>query len=205
VNQAADPLDLDRIEKDVSDTAEAVQKVWIIFVSFFSVFGVLITTVDHVTLLSGTTLEVPLLKVSVPFTSFFSVGPCIAVCLHAYMLVQLLILSRKLEMYEDGIRSSIRSDTLGDRHRLGLSPFVHYLSGFESSSQSAAEFLIRLFVIGTIMILPVVVLLLSLLTILPYHNSVVLWINRICVVTVLILLAIFWPKISGLSRCPRRH
>jgi hypothetical protein len=119
----------------------------------------------------------------------------------AYVLMQLVILSRKLAVYEESLWSSVANayERLGYRYRLGASPFVQYLSGFDSGSNTALQVMVGVFVLATIIVLPVIILILSLLTILPYHDPVVLWINRACIVTVLTLLAVFGPSLRGPS------
>ena len=93
----------DRVERpmmellvDVNATSGAARNAWLFFLALLTYFLIALAGVSHKDLLLESAIELPLLQVKIPQRSMFLFGPLILVLVHFGLLLQHVMLARKL-------------------------------------------------------------------------------------------------------------
>jgi hypothetical protein len=99
VVEKPDPYELGPIERSINDSATRVSTVWVTYLIFALYLLVVTGTATHRQLLLDEAVKMPVLNIDVPLYWFFVLAPILLVLLHAYVLVQVLLLGRTAAAY----------------------------------------------------------------------------------------------------------
>src|SRR4051812_10903014 len=121
-----DPFDVEALEKSLNDSATRVSTIWISFLTFSLYLLVAAATVTHRQLFLAEPLKLPVLNIDLPLWGFFFLAPILFVILHAYLLVQVILLARTAAAYNEAVDRSIKvaSDNSRVRQRLANTLFA---------------------------------------------------------------------------------
>jgi hypothetical protein len=200
---------IDRIEagflelaRDANDASSSARNAWIFFMALVAYFFIALAGVTHRDLLLATPVALPLLQVDIGLTAFFTFGPLLLVLIHLGMLLQHAMLARKvLDLHVRLARFEGAGNYRAHRVRIQLhSYFYAQLIAGPFRSRLFAGFL-SLMTWGSLVILPILLLLDFQVTFLPFHDLGVTWAHRLYLLADLALIAIFgvYMRYPGLS------
>jgi len=92
-DKAIDPFDVAALEKSLNDSATRVSTIWVSFLIFSLYLLTAAATVTHRQLLLAEPVKLPVLNIDLPLVGFFFLAPILFVILHAYVLIQVILLS----------------------------------------------------------------------------------------------------------------
>ena len=189
----------DRIERplkemlhDANLASSAARNAWVLYLALLAYFFVSLAGITHRDLLIEKPVELPLLQVTIPQISFFLFGPMILVLVHFTILLQHVMLSRKLREFHKRMTYHEGNGLFRQhRFRVQLSSYT-YAQAIAGPYRSPllAGFLFAMNWI-TLGILPLVALLDLQITFLPYHHVSVTALHRLFVLLDFIVLVIF--------------
>jgi uncharacterized protein YjbI with pentapeptide repeats len=120
------------------------------------------------------------LNIELFLVSFFVIAPLIFVTLHVYVLVQILMLARTSETYEQALPRRITTVSAQQRfrHRLPNTLFAQIFAGAATEREGLVGMILKLMAWSTLIIAPTFVLLTVQIKFLPYHSPLVTWFHR---------------------------
>ncbi len=200
---------IDRIEagfmelaRDVNHASAAARNAWIFFMALIAYFFIALAGITHRDLLLATPVRLPILDVDIGLTSFFVFGPLILLLIHFGILLQHAMLARKaLDLHVRVTRFEGGGNFRAHRVRIQLhSYFYTQLVAGPYRSRLFAGFL-SLMTWGSLVILPLLLLLDFQVTFLPFHDLTVTWAHRVYLVLDLAVITIFgiYMRYPGLS------
>lgn len=192
----------------VNDASDVAHTGWLIFLGIIAYVCIAVAGVTHADLLLDTAVELPVLQVRIELTRFFAFAPVLLVFLHFGLLVQHVMLARKVLEFDAALRPAETVQRRSHPLRLELRPyfFTQALAGPTRSP------LFALFLHGmtwlSIVTLPVAVLLFVQIVFLPYHDVATTWTHRIAItLDILLVLSIgvflsrrdsrYWRALGG--------
>ncbi len=178
----------------VNDTSEIAHTGWLIFLGVVAYFCIAVAGVTHKDLLLNTAVALPIMQVSIDLTRFFLFAPLLLVFLHFGLLVQHVMLARKVLEFNAAVRMLESTEKRNHPLRLELHSyyFTQQLAG-PDRSPLLGGFLYGMFWLSAIG-LPILVILYIQLVFLPYHDVATTWAQRIAVLAdagLLLLVGVF--------------
>src|SRR3954453_10160245 len=121
-----DPFDVAALERSLNDSATRVSTIWVSFLIFSLYLVTAAGTVTHRQLLLEEPTKLPVLNIELPLWWFFLLAPIFFVILHAYVLMQVLLLGRTAATYDQALRQIALSpaDDARVRQRLANTLFA---------------------------------------------------------------------------------
>jgi uncharacterized protein YjbI with pentapeptide repeats len=193
-----DPFDIEALEKSVNDSAVRVSTIWVSFLLFGLYLGIAVGGVTHLELFLGGALKggvkLPIVNTDLDVVSFSFVAPVLFVIFHVYLLVQLVLLGRTTEAYNEAVERNITStsDSARVRQRLANTLFAQMFAGSPRERTGLLGKLLRLMALMTLAIIPVTLLLIFQITFLPYQSGVVMFTHRLLIFVDLMAVLILW-------------
>ncbi len=174
----------------VNDTSEIAHTGWLIFLGVVAYFCIAAAGVSHKDLLLNSAVQLPFMQVSIDLTRFFLFAPVVLLFMHFGLLVQHVMLARKVMEFDAAVRTMEPSyrRTHPIRHELNSYFFTQALAGPERSALFGG-FLHGMFWLSIIGV-PVIVILFIQIVYLPYHDVTTTWTHRMALVFDTILLAL---------------
>ena len=174
----------------VNDTSEIAHTGWIIFLGVVAYFCIAAAGVSHKDLLLNSAVQLPFMQVSIDLTRFFLFAPVVLLFMHFGLLVQHVMLARKVMEFDAAVRAMEPSArrTHPIRHELNSYFFTQALAGPERSALFGG-FLHGMFWLSIIGV-PVMVILFIQIVYLPYHDVTTTWTHRFALVLDTVLLAL---------------
>ena len=181
----------------VNSTSEISHTSWLIFLGVVTYFCIAAAGVSHKDLLLNSAVPLPILQVSIDLQRFFLFAPIVLVFMHFGLLVQHVMLARKVMEFDAAVRTMepTHRRTHPIRHELHSYFFTQALAGPERSALFAG-FLHGMFWLSIIAI-PVLVILFIQIVYLPYHDVATTWSHRLVLVLDTILLALMGVFLSS--------
>ena len=195
----------------VNRASEAAGSAWLIYLALAAYFIVALAGVSHRDLLLNSPIDLPLLGISVALDRFFLFAPPLFILIHIGMMLQHVVLTRKVYAFLDAVeREERRMKTASGaarvhplRYELSSNFFTQFLAGPPQSG--ILTFMQQLIVWVTLVLLAAVVLLYFQIAFLPFHDIGLTWAHRIYVLIDLVLVGIigtflpspltgFWPS-----------
>ncbi len=135
--------------------------------------------------------QLPFIHISVPIVVFFTWIPWALLVLHFYLLIQAKFLFEKVYLYKQGLYARLRSreDIRKAQILLESVPLVHILV-----EEKAKLYLIVFFLLAA---LPLIVLIITSITFLPYQDEVITMTHRTVILIYLFMLWYFGFYILG--------
>ena len=189
--------DVTALRSAANDASSRVAGLWLSFLTFMAYLTLTVGSVSHVTLLRADPIKLPVLNVELPLVAFFWIAPFFFVLFHFYLLLQTVILVRKMAAFQDHLQRCFPSEDDQERNREQLDTFlvVQFLFGSRDERQGTTSVLLRSVATISLVIAPILLLLQFQLTFLPYHHSGVVWAQRLSILIDVRLAWIFWYAI----------
>lgn len=169
-----------------SNTARAT---WVFFIAIMTYFFITIATVTHKDLLLNTPITLPVLNVSLPLKNFFSFAPLALLLTHFWVLIQHIMLSRKVQALDEVLKEM--DADIGQRSiffRLQLNAYFFPQLLADPPRSFFVSSILKLMLWITLAFLPIILLLGFQTSFLPFHNAPITWAQRVYVLLDLILL-----------------
>ncbi len=172
---------------------------WLYFTFLVFVFYVWVTvfSTDDEQLLKEAPIHPPLPNVELPLVEFYLIIPWLVLFLHAYLLTQFFLLSRRLFDLNDALKS-LPSDLERTQRNLPFPLiFSHRIIGIHHPEW--IQWALRMWVTATILLAPIVLLLTIQLKFLPYHDGWITFGHQLALTFDLLLLWFYWPRLFSRS------
>lgn len=195
----------------VNESSIAARNGWLFFLALLAYLFIAAASVSHKDLLLNAPVVLPFLGIALRLDSFFLFGPLVLLFVHFGLLVQHVLLSRKIIELDD-ILVEDESWRGKRRHPLRLELHSYFYTQALAGSNRSAVF--AMFLHGmvwlSLVLLPVFLILYFQVTFLPYHNEGITWAHRIFfMVEIIILLGVgiflrkpnanFWQALARTS------
>lgn len=196
-----DPFDVEALEKSLNDSATRVSTIWVSFLIFSLYLLTAAATVTHRQLFLAEPVKLPVLNIDLPLWGFFFLAPILFVILHAYVLMQVILLSRTAAAY------SVAVDRLSHRHswspeagaslrqRLANTLFAQIFAGSPREREGSFGWLLNAMAWITLAFAPIVILLCFQFKFLPYHSHLVTWTHRLLILVEFAIAFQLWPLV----------
>jgi uncharacterized protein YjbI with pentapeptide repeats len=182
----------------VNDSAHYVRNFYISFLLLAIYITVIVWSTTDEMLFRVSPVTLPLLNLQLPIKGFYTFAPYLFLLIHFNLLFQLHFLAKTLRQFDQQLKFlSTEAQQEHFRIRLFPFPFVQLLSANHQSRW--VQGLLVLIVWLLIVILPLSVLVQLQLGFLPFHNSTILWGQRIAIAIDLGLLLAFLPMMNKLD------
>jgi len=194
-----DPYDVEALEKSLNDSATRVSTIWVSFLIFSLYLLTATATVTHRQLFLGEPVKLPVLNIDLPLWVFFFLAPLLFLIFHAYVLIQLVLLSRTASFYTAAIGRVVDRNNMTSRadaslrQRLANTLFAQLFAGSASERDGWFGAILKAIAWATLAIAPILILLTMQLSFLPYHSYFSTWIHRTIVLLDLIAIVCLWP------------
>lgn len=175
----------------VNDASEIAHTAWLIFLAVTAYVMVAVAGVSHADLLMNSAVELPVLQVKIELTRFFVFVPLIVAFMHFGLLMQHVMLARKVLEFHAALRPLEPTARRSHPLRLELHSyfFTQTLAGPERSPLFG--FFLHLLLWLSVLFLPLLLIVYIQISFLPYHDVATTWSHRIVlIVDMLVILGI---------------
>jgi hypothetical protein len=187
----------------VNAASHSAQTGWLIFLLLTAYYVVALGGISDKDLLLNAPIALPLLGISTSLAQFFLIAPPLFIMVHFSVLIQNVILVRKVYAFLQVIEaqelaeaaSTGQAATHGMRYELASNFFTQFLAGPPQSPM--IRFFLQVVVWGTLVLLPVAVLLAFQIEYLPVHDVTATWLHRSYVLVdigLIALIGVFLPS-----------
>jgi uncharacterized protein YjbI with pentapeptide repeats len=189
-----DTLDVGALERSVNDSAGRVSAIWLSFVAFSAYAAATGSMISHRQLLLEDPIKLPTINIDVPLVVAAILLPTLFVIYHVYVLLQVVLLARTADAYNDAVERNIadEADRARIRQRLANTLFAQLFAGSRREREGVLGWLLRLMAWITLAIAPVLVLIVFELRFLPYHSALVTWTQRGLIAIDLLAVLTLW-------------
>jgi uncharacterized protein YjbI with pentapeptide repeats len=193
--EKVDPFDISALEKSLNDSATRVSAIWVTYLLFGLYLLTAAGTVTHRQLLLKESIKLPVLNIDLPFLGFWLLAPTLFVILHAYVLIQILLLARTAAAYNDAVDRTVTNEFYRSniRQRLANTLFAQIFAGSPRERVGLLGLALKLMAWITLAIAPVGILFTFEFTFLPYHSLLVTSVHRLLIAIDLLALFVLWP------------
>ncbi len=215
---AAKADDLEEIKKSVEDAASVSGGLWLSYLLALAYVTVAANTVTHEDLLLVRPVRLPFFNVEAPLLAFIALAPFAVLSVHAYALMHFFMLSNKASRFHNELRRQIPDSETKSQKR-GASPdgtnkeirdklrwllpsniFVQILAGPPELRTGIFGFMLKLIVLTTLVVFPILLLLLLQIQFLPFHDVTITWAQRgALILDILLLWRLRPPILADLS------
>jgi uncharacterized protein YjbI with pentapeptide repeats len=192
-----DPFDVEALESAVNDSATRVSAIWISFLIFSLYLLITATTVTQRQLLLAEPVKLPVLNIDLPLWGFFFLAPTLFVILHAYVLLQVVLLGRTAAAYNAAVARAELSPEENNslRQRLANTLFAQIFAGAPREREGWLGRLLIAMAWITLAIAPILILLAFQFSFLAYHSHIATWTHRLLILVELVALFLIWPLV----------
>lgn len=195
---------LDTLRDAVVEAAGVSMGLWLSYLFVLFYFAIAAGGVTHRDLFFENPIRLPFLSVDLPLVGFFVLAPGLVLIVHAYVLLHVVLLSGKIDVFNAGLRATeIKDPALpvdALRRQLPSNIFVQYLAGPSDVRSGVMGYMLRQVAQISLVVCPVGLLVLFQLQFLPFHRWDVTWLQRFSIVLDIVLLWVLWPSITGSPR-----
>jgi uncharacterized protein YjbI with pentapeptide repeats len=184
---------IEQLQGAVEAASAEARSAFFYYAGFGLYFAIAVAGTSHEDLLRGATVTMPGLGIGMPVVGFYVVVPALFMVFHVYVLLQLVVLARRIGWLKLALKHRPGSATL--RQRLLVSPFAISQRLLGEPQGVLPQFLLRLSIWLTLVLIPLGLLLATQLRFLPYHAAGVTWAHRLYIVIDALLLLLLWPAI----------
>jgi uncharacterized protein YjbI with pentapeptide repeats len=194
---AANAKDLTALRDAVVNAAGVGAGLWFSYLFVLLYLAIAAGSVTHRDLLYESPVKLPFLNVDLPLIGFFVLGPLLFAIVHAYVLLHIGLLARKVRAFDTELRSQVAEDDTRARLRLQLPSniFVQFLAGPMDVRTGTTGMLLKAIAWISLVIGPIALLVFFVLQFLPYHSESVSWWQRLLVCADLGLLWVLWSQV----------
>ena len=173
----------------VNEASIAARNGWLFFLALLAYLFIAAASVSHKDLLLNTPVTLPFLGIPLRLDSFFLFGPLVLLFVHFGLLVQHVLLSRKI-IELDGILTEDEHWRGRRMHPLRLEMHSYFYTQALAGANRSKVFATFLhgMVWLSLVLLPVFLILYFQVTFLPYHEEGITWAHRIYLIIELVIL-----------------
>jgi hypothetical protein len=191
----------------VNKASSASNSAWLIHLGLSAYFIVALAGINHTDLLLNSPIALPIIGISIALDRFFLFAPLFYILIHIGMMLQYVVLTRKIYAFLDVVERQERRLASGSgesfihplRHELNSNMFVQFLAG--PPQPRLVRFMQQVITWGTLIMLAACVLIFFQIAFLPYHDMGISWAHRIYVLVdlgIVALIGTFLPSpLSG--------
>lgn len=189
-----DSFDIGALEKAVNDSAGRVSGIWLSFVAFSAYLAAAASMISHRQMFLEEPIKLPTVNIDLPLVASAILLPLLFVIYHIFVLLQVVLLSRTADAYNEAIEHGVTeaSDRTRIRQRLANTLFAQLFAGSPREREGVLGWLLRLMAWITLAIAPVCVLVIFEIKFLPYHSASVTWTHRGLIVVDLLAILLLW-------------
>ena len=175
-------------------SAVRVSTIWVTYLIFGLYLVIAVGNVTSRQLFVAELIKLPVLNVELPVVGFFFLAPILFVVLHAYVLLQLVLLAHTAAAYNDavGYHCKIKADQERLRQRLANTLFAQMFAGSARQREGLLGILLNAVAWLVLVFFPVALLVVFELKFLPFHSYPLTWSHRIFIMIDLIMLLLLW-------------
>lgn len=171
----------------VNKASAASNSAWLIHLALSAYFIVALASVSHTDLLLNSPIALPIIGISIALDRFFLFAPLFYILIHIGVMLQYVVLTRKVYAFLDVIERQERrlSAGSGERHihplryELNSNMFVQFLAG--PPQPRLIGFMQQVITWGSLVMLAAGVLIYFQIAFLPYHDTGISWAHRLYV------------------------
>lgn len=166
----------------VNAASEAARNGWALFLAIMTYVLVAVAGVTHTDLLLNSRVELPILQVEIELTRFFIFAPIVLLFIHLGLLVQHVMLARKVIEFDEAVRPL--EATAKRSHPLRLELHSYFFTAAIAGPERSAMFgmFLHAMIWISFTIFPVMLLLYIQAVFLPYHDVWTTWVHRSAIV-----------------------
>ena len=180
------------LQKSVDDSAKIYRTVFITFLTFIAYFLAVAFSVEHEDLFKNAILKAPILNIGIKTSFYFTWAPFILLLLHLGLLIQAHTLNKKTKSYTRAIKD-LSKGTLEEAEALGLLPSLPLTQIADRHNyKKPFKFLLWLFIVLTLILMPVITFGVLLLRFLPYQDLDISNIHWYALMIDLAMSLLFW-------------
>ncbi|MER8491835.1 pentapeptide repeat-containing protein [Mesorhizobium australicum] len=195
---ASKSRDFAALRDAVVDAAGVSTGLWLSYLFMLFYLLIAVGSVTHRDLFFENPVKLPFLNVDLPLLGFFAIGPGLFLVVHAYVLLNFVLLAGKIRAFDAGLQGQTSDKDVRARLRgqLPNNIFVQLLAGPRDVRTGLVGVMLRLIAQISLVLGPIALLVFFQLQFLPYHSVVITWWHRLAVVADLALLWMLWPLIA---------
>jgi uncharacterized protein YjbI with pentapeptide repeats len=189
-----DSFDIGALERAVNDSAGRVSGIWLSFVAFSAYLAAAASMVSHRQMFLEEPIKLPTVNIDLPLVASAILLPLLFVIYHIFVLLQVVLLARTADAYNEAIEHGVpeATDRTRVRQRLANTLFAQLFAGSPREREGVLGWLLRLMAWVTLAIAPVCVLVVFELKFLPHHSALVTWTHRGLIVVDLLAILLLW-------------
>jgi uncharacterized protein YjbI with pentapeptide repeats len=189
-----DSFDIGALEKAVNDSAGRVSGIWLSFVAFSAYLAAAASMISHRQMFLEEPIKLPTINIDLPLVASAILLPLLFVIYHIFVLLQVVLLARTADAYNDAVEHNVTeaTDRIRVRQRLANTLFAQLFAGSPREREGVLGWLLRLMAWVTLAIAPICVLLVFEIKFLPYHSAAVTWTHRGLIVVDLLAILLLW-------------
>jgi uncharacterized protein YjbI with pentapeptide repeats len=179
-----------------------VSGIWLSFVAFSAYLAAAASMISHRQIFLEEPIKLPTVNIDLPLVASAILLPLLFVIYHIFVLLQVVLLSRTADAYNEAIEHGVpeASDRTRIRQRLANTLFAQLFAGSPREREGVLGWLLRSMAWITLAIAPVFVLVVFEVKFLPYHSAAVTWTHRgLIALDVLAVLSLWAAAISPSS------
>src|SRR3954469_1992454 len=111
-----DPFDIGALERAVNDSAGRVSGIWLSFVAFSAYLAAAASMISHRQMFLGEPIKLPTINIDLPLVASAILLPLLFVIYHVFVLLQVVLLARTADAYNEAIEHGVTEAT--DRTRV---------------------------------------------------------------------------------------
>ena len=190
----ATELEADRLLETVNAASGTARNSWIFFLALTAFFFITVAGTHHKNLLLNLPVSLPILQTSVTLKQFFFFAPFIYLLVHFGVLLQHVLLARKLKALDMVLRKLEAGRGTGfvgtDIRRLSLGTYFFVQSMAGPRRSYLLNLPLSVMSSLTLGLLPALLFVFFLTTFLPYHSEAMSWVHRLYLVADSLLLLV---------------
>lgn len=184
--------DLRSLRESIVNSSAVVNTQTFTFISVAAFLFITAASVTNLDLLIGTKITLPLLNVQVNIQMFFFLAPPLSILFHAYLLVQLNILCKRLHQYQKALTKLPAVSQKFEWNTLPPFLFIQWQAGSRYGKRLQ-------FALGAVnwiayVYAPILLTLYLQRVFLPYQNTQITSVHVILVIIQILIVWFFWPN-----------
>jgi uncharacterized protein YjbI with pentapeptide repeats len=189
-----DSFDIGALERAVNDSAGRVSGIWLSFVAFSAYLAAAASMISHRQIFLEEPIKLPTVNIDLPLVASAILLPLLFVIYHIFVLLQVVLLARTADAYNEAIEHGVTegADRTRIRQRLANTLFAQLFAGSPREREGVLGWLLRLMAWITLAIAPVCVLMVFEIKFLPYHSALVTWTHRGLVMLDVLAVLFLW-------------
>ncbi len=176
----------------LNEASSAARNAWLAFLALMTYLMVALAGVSHVDLLLNSPVTLPLLGIDVELDRFFLFAPLVLLFVHGGLVIQHVMLARKVSALEEHMRADEEAEFHPLRYELHSYFFTQVIAGPPRSPVFSAVLAGMMWF--TLTAMPVLLLLYFQISFLPFHDEAITWAHRIYIlldIAMLLLIGLF--------------